>query len=205
MSDPGLTYRLRQRSRRAGLMIGISMVLTIALCAVGFTVIYTALEGFTSDFVSQTEVVPTEPEIIAESDPDDASAPPAESLAQTQDNTDGDQNDAGPEESESNPVIVEGDDPEPTPIVVEGDESDESDEGDFDPDYQLQGVTVNLRSGPSTSTSIVTALPPSTPLEYLNEDAPTDSPADGDRWMMFETEDGLEGWIREIDVTDYEA
>ena len=193
MSDPGLTHRLRQRSRRAGLMIGISMVLTIALCAVGFTVIYTALEGFTSDFVSRTEVVPTEPEIIAEGNPDDTSPPPAESLAQNQDNSADDQNNAEPDE------------PEPTPILVEDDEPEEPSEGDFDPDYQLQGVTVNLRSGPSTSTSIVTALPPSTPLEYLNEDAPTDSPADGDRWMMFETEDGLEGWIREIDVTDYEA
>ena len=59
MSDPGLTHRLRQRSRRAGIMIGVSMVLTIALCAVGFTILYTALDGFTTDFISKTESEPT--------------------------------------------------------------------------------------------------------------------------------------------------
>lgn len=203
MSDPGLTHRLRQRSRRAGLMIGISMVLTIALCAVGFTVIYTALEGFTSDFISETEVVPTAPaesEVIAQDNPDGAAPPPTEAPEQNQQNSNEPQNIEG--ESDNLP---EPDDADPNPVpTLAGNDDGEEDEDDFDPDYQLQGVTVNLRAGPSTSTSIVTALPPSTALEYLGEDAPTDSPADGDRWMMFETEDGVEGWIREIDVTDYE-
>ena len=76
---------------------------------------------------------------------------------------------------------------------------------EFNPDFQIAAnTTINFRDGPSTATDILEGLPPATPLEYLDEDAPTDDPADGERWMRFETEEGLVGWVREIDVTEYE-
>ncbi|HYH12175.1 MAG TPA: SH3 domain-containing protein [Thermomicrobiales bacterium] len=188
MSDPGLSHRLRQRSRRAGFMIGLSMILTIALCAVGFTVIYTALDGFTTDFVSSQEgdddVTPTGVDEIAEE------------LSETSAETPESQ--PTPDEQ---PADTEGEEPAPTPTPSP--EGEEDDDDGFDPDYQVGSVTVNLREGPSTSTGIVNGLPPATPLQYLGEEAPTESPSDGDRWMRFVTEDGLEGWIREIDVTEF--
>jgi hypothetical protein len=199
MPDPGLSHRLRQRSRRAGLMIGLSMVLTIAVCAMGFTVIYSALDGFTSDFISRSNDTPTSiPQEIQ-----------ATEVPQASEN--GDTNDTAINPDADDPATGEQAEPEtdspptPTPETASAneDETGDGDEG-FDPDYQLRGVTVNLRSGPSTSTGIVTALPPSTPLEYLGEDEPTDSPEDGERWMRFTTEEGLDGWIREIDVSEYQ-
>ncbi|MDP9368581.1 MAG: hypothetical protein M3Q03_09960, partial [Chloroflexota bacterium] len=60
MTDPGLTNRLRQHSRRAGIMVGLSMALTIAICVGGFTTIYARLAPFTSDFVAANTPVPTE-------------------------------------------------------------------------------------------------------------------------------------------------
>jgi len=168
-------------------MIGLSMILTIALCAIGFTVIYTALDGFTSDFVSSQ----------AGDDEGDVSTAEVEQIAQdiseTTDEPASDESNAPPPTEAPADLTTE-----PTPTA----ESEEDDD-DFDPDYQVGSVTVNLREGPSTSTGIVNGLPPATPLEYLGEDAPTDSPSDGERWMKFVTEDGLEGWIREIDVTEY--
>jgi hypothetical protein len=76
---------------------------------------------------------------------------------------------------------------------------------DFQPTHQIgAGQSVNFRSGPSTTDAIIVALPPETPLQYLNEDAPTENPSDGDRWMRFSNEAGDEGWIREIDTEPYQ-
>jgi hypothetical protein len=46
------------------------------------------------------------------------------------------------------------------------------------------------------------------PLMYLDESTPTEDASgdglnEGDMWMRFRTEDGQEGWIREIDVTEF--
>lgn len=195
MSDPALTHRLRQRSRRAGLMIGFSMLLTIALCAAGFTVIYTALDGFTSDFVSGSDVTPTQPgEVAAQSDGQPmpaATTAPASNGTQNQDNAD---DQAEPTAAPTEPA---NEDETPAPTATEEDDA-------FNPDFQSGRVSINLREGPSTSNSVVEVLPPATPLEYLDEDAPTDGPEDGNRWMKFSTEDGAEGWIREIDSEPYQ-
>jgi hypothetical protein len=60
---------------------------------------------------------------------------------------------------------------------------------------------INLRAGPGIDREIIRPLALAEPLQYLNEDAPTDDPArDGPRWMKFMTEDGQVGWVREIDV-----
>jgi hypothetical protein len=167
-------------------MIGVSMVLTIALCAVGFTILYTALDGFTTDFISKTE---SEPTVVAQ-------APEQNSGNGEVTATAAPSGGGGQQQAQQN-------DPTPTPEPTEA-PTEAPDENAFTPDYQVGPVTVNLRSGPSTADSIVNGLPPATPLEYLEEDAPTEDPEDGERWMRFETEDGLEGWIREIDVTTYE-
>ncbi len=191
MSDPGLSHRLRQRSRRAGFMIGLSMLLTIALCAVGFTVLYTALDAFTSDFISQTDETPTieveavEPDTAGNTDPNaEATQPPAEATTPPEQ--------APQDQNEEQPTATTA-------------ATSQANDAEFDPDYQIAAnTTINFRDGPSTATDILDGLPPATPLEYLDEDAPTDDPADGERWMKFETEDGLIGWVREIDVTEYE-
>jgi hypothetical protein len=169
-------------------MIGVSMLLTIALCAVGFTLLYTALDAFTSDFISKTDETPTiEAEVAQQSAP----------------NTGGNGVNPTPRAAEatSAPQQAAADTPAPSATVQA---TPPPNDGEFTPDYQIASdVTINLREGPSTATSILDGLPPATPLEYLNEDAPTDNPGDGDRWMKFETEDGLVGWVREIDVTAY--
>jgi hypothetical protein len=65
--------------------------------------------------------------------------------------------------------------------------------------------SVNLRAGPGVEFEVVVVLSQQQPLQYLNEDEPTDNPAaDGNRWMKFRTEDGFEGWIREIDAEPIE-
>jgi hypothetical protein len=173
-------------------MIGVSMILTIALCAVGFTVLYTALDGFTSDFVSETEEAPTVPAQVAQESTAQPTEPPVEQPEATQ-----------PAEQ---PAEAPAQNPQPTqPAAPTATAASGTDDGEFSPDYQIDGgATVNLREGPSTGTSILDGLPPATPLEYLDEEAPTDNPEDGERWMKFVTEDGMEGWIREIDVAVYE-
>ena len=187
MSDPGLSHRLRQRSRRSGFMIGVSMLLTIAMCAIGFTVLYTALDAFTSDFISSTDETPTiQAEVAA---PDTSNADPA------------DEPTAASVEPTTPPDPAQPQQAQPTATIAA---TQRANDGEFDPDFQIASdVTINLREGPSTATNILEGLPPATPLEYLDEDAPTDNPSDGERWMQFETEDGLVGWVREIDVTEY--
>lgn len=200
MTDRGLNIRLRQRSRRAGLMIGVSMAVTMALCVAGFSVIYSALDGFTSDFVSENDrpvQATTEDEVAG---PQDTPEPTAEA----DENAAGD--DTG-EEGEGNGNA------EPTATAESpGDNQIEptQESGEFTPDYQISaGQNINLRSGPGTSFEPITSLTPEQALQYLGESQETENPsadqlAPGDEWMMFRTEDGEEGWVREIDVGEYD-
>ncbi|MGC4107166.1 MAG: SH3 domain-containing protein [Thermomicrobiales bacterium] len=181
MSDPGLNHRLRQRSRRAGIMIGVSMALTIAVCVVGFTVIYNALSAYTSDFVTQEE--PTMPPTTAPTNP-----PPQTSSNDGQDAPNPTAEPTQGQAIEQNPNAQ----PTGTP-------------GAFTPDYQIGSTgSVNLRSGPGTSFDSVIALPYQTPLQYLDETQTTSDPDANTEWMKFRTEDGEEGWVRQIDVENYE-
>ena len=76
---------------------------------------------------------------------------------------------------------------------------------EFEPTHQIGATqSVNFRAGPSTSDAIIIALSPATALQYLDEDAPTTSSQDGERWMKFRTEQGDEGWVREIDTEPYQ-
>lgn len=74
----------------------------------------------------------------------------------------------------------------------------------FVPTHQIAvSESVNFRSGPSRDDPPIMALVPHTPLQFLDQRAPTDSPADGPGWMKFRIESGEEGWIREIDIEPY--
>lgn len=165
-------------------MIGISMALTIAVCVGSFSVIYASLDTFVGDFISRgvpTDAAPTQPpaQVAGAVVPTEAPAPPAPTQASA---------------------------PEPTPPPVAT--TAPATQPTFAPDYQSRSYTLNLRSEPSAEggdATIVTVLPPSSPLQYLNEEAPTANPArDGNRWMRFRTENGQEGWLRELDTEPYQ-
>jgi Bacterial SH3 domain len=177
MTDSGLSTRLRQQSRRAGLMVGISMVLTIAICIFGAAGLFAWLSRPFSDLIPVSAPAAEAPvsrptSTGAEAQPTVAPTIAAQTVA-----------------SEDNPTA-------PTPAATSE---------AFTPTHQIRSdVSVNFRGGPSTNDSIIIALSPATPLQYLGEEAPTSNPSDGDRWMKFRNESGQEGWVREIDTEPYE-
>ncbi|MGI8405459.1 MAG: SH3 domain-containing protein [Thermomicrobiales bacterium] len=165
-------------------MIGISMALTIAVCVAGFSVIYAALDGFTGDFVSRDAptAVPTTPESAAVAQVDSGS-----------------QNQTTPQPTATSAAA----EPTTAPAEVAATATPSA----FTPDYQVtSSSSVYLRSGPGTSNQPVTTLDPATKLEFLNDRQKTTAPDNdgfsGD-WMKFKTQDGEEGWIRDIDVGTY--
>jgi len=195
MTDRGLNNRLRQRSRRAGIMIGISMALTIMVCVASFSVIYSALDRFTTDFISDDDPTTVAEEITApgqtsQQDPTE----PAE-------NTDQNDND-GEEQAEEEPTSTT----QPSDNQIEPQATSEA----FSPDYQIDSnQSINLRSGPGTNNDIVTTLTIAQPLQYLGQSEESDNPgrdglAPGQVWMQFRTEDGDVGWVREVDVAAYD-
>lgn len=181
MTDSGLSTRLRQQHRRAGLMVGVTMGIVIAICIFGAAALFAALSQPFSDLIPMAGPVASIPTPVAE----------------TNNSGDGDQAIAAaqePAETEAEPTVAPNAEPTTAPVT-----------DDFEPNYQIGAAqSVNFRAGPSTGDSIIEALSPATPLQYLDEEAPTSSPTDGDRWMRFRTEDGQEGWVREIDTTTYQ-
>ena len=171
--------------------IGLSMALAIAVLFGGFTWIYVQLDPWVRDFAG-AEVAPPTPT-------------PREQAADDQ-------------SDEETPADEAGDEPAPTEEPDEQPNEDDSaneDSGNIDPvseddnagfvaDYQVISLEpVRLRSGPGVNTEIVIdGLPPGTPLEFTGERQASANPdADGDvEWLQFETEDGRQGWIRQIDV-----
>ena len=201
MTDPGLNQRLRQRSRRSGLMIGFSMLLTLVVCVASFTMIYARLEPVVADFVGRGDIevptpIPTEEPVAEAPEP---TAVPEES------EDEGEGEEAPPPDDEAD---------EESPPDEGGDnqieEMEDEDSGGFTPDYQiLDGGPVNLRPGPGVdSGDAIVALPAATPLMFTGEQQETQDPArdmmePGQVWMLFQTEDGTEGWVRELDITEY--
>jgi hypothetical protein len=179
MSDPGLTNRLQQHSRRAGLNVAITMALAIAICVLGFAAIYARLSPMMSDFVGQGNEVVEPPRAAADV--------PAARTTETPD---------------QQPVKP----PTPTPVAARPTATSAAFDPDY---QITSTQTIRFRSEPSTArgdATILKALTPATALQYLDEDAPTADPAtDGTRWMKFRIEEGTEGWVREIDVERYQA
>lgn len=189
MTDPGLNQRLRQRSRRAGFMIGISMALTIAVCVAGFSFIYAALDDTVGDFISREAPDPVTPTAV----------PTESSVAQNSEEDPPESDTASEAESE----------PTEEPTVEPTAEATEITE-EFVPDYQTSSAaSLNFRTEPSTSggqDTVITTLPQETPLQFLGERQESDNvEQDGEEgWMQFRIEDGTEGWLRAIDVNEFE-
>ena len=182
MTDPGLTRRLRQQAHRSGLAVGLSMAIAIAVCIGGFTWLYVQLDPWVRDFAG------AEP------------APTATARAAARDN-----NERADEAQQDEEEPAEDERPTRTPEPEE-DENDiqpvEEDNGDFNADFQITALEqVNMRSGPGRSFDIVVPLNPGTPLEFTgNREPAPDAEDSGLDWLEFETEDGQQGWIRDIDV-----
>jgi hypothetical protein len=172
MTDSGLSTRLRQQSRRAGLMVGITMALAIAICVFGAALLFGALSRPFSDLIpaigSATELTAPDSE---------ADAPPVE-------------------EAQAPEPAIETNNVEPTAAATEPTAAPTAQA--FEATHQIGANTsVNFRTGPSTSDSVIVALSPATPLQYLDEEVPTDSGV----WMKFRSENGDEGWVLE-ELTD---
>lgn len=189
-----LSNRLRQHSRRSGFAVGVSMALAIAICIAGFVAIYVQLQPYISDFVTRD---PPEEEARVAAAPDPTERPdddegdeepaPTEEPSEDEEGAASDEEEAPPEDDE--------DEPEPT---------EESDE--FEPDLQSNSeFQINLRSEPTTNSDIIIVLTFAQPLESTGETAPADDPAnDGDLWVEVRTENGEEGWMREIDSEPFQ-
>lgn len=178
MTDSGLSTRLRQQHRRAGLMVGVTMGIVIAICIFGAALLFAALSRPFSDLIPlagpQAPVLTPAP--AANTDGQDIAVA------------------AAPTTAAAEPTVAPNAEATTAPAT-----------DDFEPTHQIGAAqSVNFRAGPSTGDSIIEALSPATPLQYLDEDAPTANPSDGDRWMRFRAEDGQEGWVREIDTTTYQ-
>lgn len=189
MTDRALNARLRQKSRRAGLAIGLSMLATIALCVGGATMIYAALMPVLSDVIPIPNAArPAAP--VSEAPPVTTDVEPQSAAAST---------DGGPNQAQPADQAVQAAqptaEPEPTPTPAP-----EPTETPFEATHQVNALqAVNLRSGPNGQ--ILRAVPIAAPLQYLDE---TEVGSDGQDWMRFETEDGEEGWLRADLVSPFE-
>lgn len=162
-------------------MVGISMALSIAICVGVFAAIYAGLTPWLSD------LVPIDP-------------PPATQVASTN------QQSAAPQANNdtNQPAIAPVNQPDPTPTPEPAPEAEPTPtpEGDgFEPTHQIRaaGESINLRPEPSTDNNPIRALSPATALQFLGEETPSN---DG-TWMLFVTEEGEEGWVRDIDTETY--
>ncbi len=174
MSDPGLSNRLRQHSRRSGLAVGLTMAVAIALGILASAWLFGRIEPYVSDFTGYEQR--TQVPAVAQASYNDktpteepASAAATEAPAPT---------------AASQPTVA----PAETSTVTEFTQTHTS-----NPDF-----TVNFRPGPSIdSGEPVTTLDPGTPLQYLDEQTTGD---DGSIWLRMKTQDGVEGWLREVDT-----
>lgn len=154
-------------------MVGVTMLLTIAICVGASTTIYARLTPLMSDFVSAKPKATATPRpsqavaavIVPTAVPTPVSAPTPPSASPT---------------------------PAPSGTAAATAPA-------FQANYQVNGnYRVNFRSVPSSAdpNTIIEGLAPGTPLQYTG----TDDSSSGTRWMKFKLKDGTEGWIREIDV-----
>lgn len=188
MTDPGLNDRLRQKSRRAGLAVGLTMALAIAICVGGGIAIYASLLQPLSDLIPvQIPASALTPGISGE-----AQGAPLSGSGAASDGGTGDQQAF---QVQATATVIAAETPEPTAAPSPT-------PAPFKPTHQIEAnESVNLRTGPSINDQIIRSLQIATPLQYLDEDAT--GPDDGQRWMRFKTESGEEGWIREQLVAAY--
>jgi cytoskeletal protein RodZ len=176
MSDPGLTNRLRQRSRRAGLAVGLSMALTIAVCVGSFAWIYAEADPFFADLVGSDAKATTSSRPTPTAEGTASGSRSAAGSAPTDEATE------APTEAPAHPTETPA--PRPTQTPAE---------------FRATHITnpnsrVNFRPEPNLNTEPIALLDPGTPVQALGDEQVD---GDGNRWLRFRTEDGLEGWLRE--------
>lgn len=163
-------------------MVGVSMALAIAICVGGFTAIYAGLTPWLSDIVpiapaASTQTVSNNQQSapVSESNAEQPAIAPVEEAAPT-----------------STPAPAEETEPTATAAPAED---------EFEPTHQIRaaGESINLRPEPSTNNTPIRALSPATPLQFLDEESPSNDGV----WMRFATAEGEEGWVREIDTEPY--
>ncbi len=180
MSDSGLSNRLRQHSRRSGLGVGLTMAAAIAICILAAAWIFGQLEPYVGDIAGYDEPTATEvPEVAAVTadagaTSDSSSNPPGTEVPSTG-------------ATNAQPTVASATVQTPTPAAVF--EATHRSNPDF---------TINFRPGPSVSSGDpVSSLPPGTPLKFLDEQALDE---EGSIWLKMETENGTQGWLREVDT-----
>ena len=179
MSDPGLSNRLRQHSRRSGFAVGLTMAAAIAICILSSAWFFGRIEPYVSDFVGYEQNTPV-PAVAAASE-DEETAVPDDETGQDPEPTVAVQ-------------VTEASGAEPTVAsAATGTTSAFVQTHESNPDF-----TVNFRPGPSIDSGApVATLDPGTPLQYLDEQTTGD---DGSIWLRMQTEAGAEGWLREVDT-----
>jgi hypothetical protein len=172
MSDPGLTNRLRQRSRRAGLAVGLSMALTIAVCIGSFAWIYAEADPFFADLVGSDAKATTGPPRTPTAEGTTPSSRRAAGAEPTEEST----------EKPAEPTRTPAPRPTATSEVFRATH------------LTNPNSRVNFRPEPNLDTEPITTLDTGTPVQALGDE---EVDGDGNRWLKFRTEDGLEGWLRE--------
>lgn len=149
-------------------MVGITMALAIAICVFGAALLFGALSRPFSDLIPAIA-----PAAELNASDTQADAPDAETPAP----------DPAIETNNAEPTAAPAAEPTTAPTQQA-----------FEPTHQISAnESVNFRTGPSTSDSVIIALSPATPLQFLDEEVP----ADNGLWMKFRSENGDEGWILE--------
>jgi hypothetical protein len=170
-------------------MIGISIMTAIGILVGAFTLIFTVLDPFVSDFVGplpEPTQVPVGEELAARSAPNNP--PPNEDVTARA----------------TDPLATPTEPPAPPTPTPTADATPPEDA--FEPDYRVtaQG-RINFREGPGVRFPAIVAIDPGTEVQSLGESQETQNPAadllsPGREWLKFRLEDGREGWIRDIDV-----
>jgi hypothetical protein len=155
------------------------MAAAIGICILSSAWFFGRIEPYVSDFVGYEQNTPV-PAVAAASDDEETPIP--------EDDVEDD-----PEPTAA-AQATEAPDTEPTVAsAATGTTSAFLQTHESNPDF-----TVNFRPGPSIdSGQPVATLDPGTPLQYLDEQTTGD---DGSIWLRMETQDGAEGWLREVDT-----
>ncbi|HEU5328572.1 MAG: SH3 domain-containing protein [Thermomicrobiales bacterium] len=176
VDQTGLNERLEQYSHRSGMMVGVSMALVVALTIGAFIWVFFKIDPFFTDFTGRTGATYPTPAIVRV-----LASPPGSAAAAS----------PGTATAASAPVI-------PTPTALGTPVASGAATPAFTPTHVIAdyGQQVNLRAGPSTSSSQIALLAPGTKLKFLNEQQTVGETI----WMRFQTERGDVGWVRQIDT-----
>ncbi len=144
MVEPGLTSRLRQHSRRSGMLVGLSMAIAIGICIVGFIWIYVRVGPIFSDFIpaKSSAITPVSSLLGGAATP--GSGTPIAGVAITT-----------PTPRASSATSA-------TPTAV------------WEATHKIvAGERVNFRAGPSTVSDVVDVLQPGTELKFIGQQQQT--------------------------------